>query len=1354
MSSGGDIAHTTLICDPEGIVQFLAMPRAQDDDWASGEQVAPHVGKPLIKTYWFDHLDCDHRELQQILRKAGQGQADRARVWMRIDEHQLIRAELTATPLTDASGQICSVLVRTEPSHLARRRNLGEPETRPVRKAETPSHDPLDIRLPIPLIRLDLQAGTILGANHAVATLLERDLQALVGLPLSECVDENDRRTLIEALSATDAASESLRNAEVTLLGAQGRQVRARLSLTPDPASPEGVAFVVVRDVSAEAMTQQLLRRADELTSVWVRNSERLALLERFFDRSPLPWAILGREGVIRSNAAFDEQTTPEQRLQLTQPANGSALSDLLHYAVGDTPDEPSAVVLNTAASARPSSSSFTSLLTALRASGSHASVRVHVTRTIEALDDSLDALFSESRPESLDQLLSADSLSDVASALQVVQAGQTPDPLTARLIDGRPAQLSFAAFDEQSTVMLIRDDSRPKSEIERLTALHQEQAAIIDDLRARASAIDPDALTTALAQAARIESQWSSVLAALRAGTFTWTLDTGAIQADARAVELLGCAESPTAATLLASATLDERRQFEQAFADSISEGTPLDLIAHVGAERRPVRIVGQVVAEGADDAREPQYLTAVVIDLSEATASTRRLSELESQLALRQAELNAILESSSDSIRLLTDGTLRHNEAAGELFGESVAEAFADDASIRSADKDVSNSEETPASLARRGERVSKRMRLHRNGEERILLSTAVPVTIDGALRGVVAIDSDQTDVGQLETRLALRDAEVSALFGNTGIGVAFLDSNRNITNANPTLCALLGLAPVDLLGRPLASLAADDDRALLVGQFEAVSSNELRSCTSELRLIRRDESARWVQLTVTAAGTGSNAFSILAQDVNELHDLRTRRDALTRELENVQHEQQTMAASVQTPRLHLDGQGNLLHANDAALALFDLQNRTALTHLTFIAPESGNIVRDPFAPRHAQRKPSIIELRVRRSDDELFVGRFSIQPQANGGVLLDVTDVTRVHALQEELQKANARIVESHTLLQNRTKQLEGNFVSAVQQLGASIASSYALAKAVRNDARLPKPLLPLAREVVDSFRVHRRLVQYYTSSTLSSTTQPAEPLDVHDLVRDAIRTLSERFNISGRLTTALEASRSVCKLDGALIRHALWSLLAHAASQSNRTPAQVRSTSLTTTDEVGRLHVEIAWPGTRVDTAEVTLARSLVESCGGGFEIRTASNWSVAAIEFGLFLADNAPAELRESLRLLLVEDHESTARVLRRQLEKLRCHVTHVQTVAAAVAAIEQSADLDLIVSDLTLNDGDAALVIGDLSRRRDVPAIAMRSYGGVEDPDELRAAGFEDHIDKPVDLTALTAAIERITANR
>ena len=119
------------------------------------------------------------------------------------------------------------------------------------------------------------------------------------------------------------------------------------------------------------------------------------------------------------------------------------------------------------------------------------------------------------------------------------------------------------------------------------------------------------------------------------------------------------------------------------------------------------------------------------------------------------------------------------------------------------------------------------------------------------------------------------------------------------------------------------------------------------------------------------------------------------------------------------------------------------------------------------------------------------------------------------------------------------------------------------------------------------------------------------------------------------------------------------------------------------------------------------------------------------------------------ERSRSLRILLVEDHADTLRVLSRMLRGLGHAVTTAASVATALDA-SAAGPFDLLVSDLGLPDGSGL----DLMRRlRPMPGIALTGYGMESDVEACREAGFEAHLTKPVDFTRLEEAIRRVAAN-
>ncbi len=178
--------------------------------------------------------------------------------------------------------------------------------------------------------------------------------------------------------------------------------------------------------------------------------------------------------------------------------------------------------------------------------------------------------------------------------------------------------------------------------------------------------------------------------------------------------------------------------------------------------------------------------------------------------------------------------------------------------------------------------------------------------------------------------------------------------------------------------------------------------------------------------------------------------------------------------------------------------------------------------------------------------------------------------------------------------------------------------------------------------------------------------------------------------------------------------------------------------------------------------------LAISRGLVEAHGG--RITADSGGTGRGATFRVQLAtvpapavDEAPAvpaaaaEPGDGFRLLLVEDHVDTARVLARLLTRAGHAVSVAHTVAEGLAACD-GAGFDLLVSDLGLPDGSGTDVVRGFRRRyghggsdgRPVGAIALTGFGAEDDVSRTRTAGFDAHLTKPVAFDLLTATIRRV----
>jgi CheY-like chemotaxis protein len=127
------------------------------------------------------------------------------------------------------------------------------------------------------------------------------------------------------------------------------------------------------------------------------------------------------------------------------------------------------------------------------------------------------------------------------------------------------------------------------------------------------------------------------------------------------------------------------------------------------------------------------------------------------------------------------------------------------------------------------------------------------------------------------------------------------------------------------------------------------------------------------------------------------------------------------------------------------------------------------------------------------------------------------------------------------------------------------------------------------------------------------------------------------------------------------------------------------------------------------------------------------------------------ADPGADDENRPLRILLVDDHADTLKVMRRILERSGHAVTPASNVAEARTAAALS-NIDLLISDIGLPDGTGLDVIASVRQHHPhVPAIAMTGFGMEQDIRNSEDAGFSTHLTKPVDINSLESTIRRLT---
>jgi PAS domain S-box-containing protein len=308
---------------------------------------------------------------------------------------------------------------------------------------------------------------------------------------------------------------------------------------------------------------------------------------------------------------------------------------------------------------------------------------------------------------------------------------------------------------------------------------------------------------------------------------------------------------------------------------------------------------------------------------------------------------------------------------------------------------------------------------------------------------------------------------------------------------------------------------------------------------------------------------------------------------------------------------------------------------------------------------------------------------------------------------------------------------------------------------------------------------------------------------EVVDMHQALRRAVEICRDETFVAGlEVVTALEAREYHVTADHARIMQIAWNLVRNAAKF---TPAGGRLT-IRTSDapgrgagsasgpsgarRPGRLVVEFADTGIGIAPEMLprifeafeqghhdlrgrsrglglglAICRSLAEAMGGRLtasspgaglgstfrlELDTvpAPATAPAPAARGTSPSDRSRPPHESGLRVLLVEDNQDTLRFLATVLRGRGHDVVTADTIAAARQAVGRSErPFELLVSDIELPDGNGLELMRELAARGGIRGFAMSGYGAEEDLELSRAAGFFEHLIKPIGPSRLDAAI-------
>ena len=396
---------------------------------------------------------------------------------------------------------------------------------------------------------------------------------------------------------------------------------------------------------------------------------------------------------------------------------------------------------------------------------------------------------------------------------------------------------------------------------------------------------------------------------------------------------------------------------------------------------------------------------------------------------------------------------------------------------------------------------------------------------------------------------------------------------------------------------------------------------------------------------------------------------------------------------------------------------------------------------------------------------------------------GVVSAFRDVTLKRELMEELKAAGREL--------ERANSAKDRFLAVLShELRTPLTPILLTAQMLESDLTLSAEMREWVEMIRRNVETETRLIDDLLDVTRISRSKlqlHPEPTCVHQVIEETVRLCAQEIEHKPlRVAMELQARPDVMRADPARLRQVFWNLLKNAVKF---TPPGGLITLGTRTPERGGLEAWIRDTGIGIEPgrlervfetfeqggAEVTrrfgglglglsIARSLVDMHGGRIRAESAglNLGSRFVVEFGPEAMEvelpprrpaprqvgDRPPEARRA-RILLVEDHEDTARMMARLLRNGGHQVWTAGSVAAARLIVERQ-EFDLMISDIGLPDGSGLDLMEELVRRHGMRGIALSGYGMEQDIFRSHAAGFMEHLTKPVKLDELRRAVSRM----
>lgn len=400
-----------------------------------------------------------------------------------------------------------------------------------------------------------------------------------------------------------------------------------------------------------------------------------------------------------------------------------------------------------------------------------------------------------------------------------------------------------------------------------------------------------------------------------------------------------------------------------------------------------------------------------------------------------------------------------------------------------------------------------------------------------------------------------------------------------------------------------------------------------------------------------------------------------------------------------------------------------------------------------------------------------------RLQDSKQTVQGVLFLVEDKTRDVRLRQELISANAAKDQFLALLSHELRNPLSPVIAMVGELearGSDDADTRQSLAVIRRNVELEARLID---DLLDVTRIAKGKLQLsFEVTSIHETLERAYEICREDL-------LQKKLEFEFRL----EAENTYVNGDPARLQQVFWNLIKNGVKftpqggkvtveTSNLSGDRIAIRTIDTGIGVGREKITKIFNAFEQGQSSITrkfgglglglaISKAMVRAHGGTLSVESdgADKGSIFTVILNTVPAPTEtqpgiPVDTPDALEeespagkghLLVVDDHHDTCLGMKMLLERRGYRITLAHTADQAIAKA-QTEKFDLLISDIGLPDRSGYELMRELRATNSLRGIALSGFGMENDINQARAAGFSEHLTKPINFERLDEAIRSL----